>query len=89
MWFFERGINAGHQNYGEAIVGNLKNAGVVLFYLSASSNDSDPCAHEAEIAWEENKRITPIKVHDLKVSNKLRLYLPGLRSIGCALRGAS
>jgi hypothetical protein len=76
VWFFQRGIKAGHQNYGEAIVGNLKNAAVVLFYLSVSSNDSDPCAHEAKIAWEENKRIIPIKVDDLKVSNKLRLYLP-------------
>ena len=76
VWFFKRGIKAGHQNYGEAIVGNLKKAGVVLFYLSASSNNSDPCADEAKIAKEENKRIISIKVDDVEVSDKLRYYLP-------------
>jgi len=75
-WFFQRGIKAGHQNYGEAIVENLKKAGVVLFYLSASSNNSDACADEAKIAKEENKRIISIKVDDVKVSDKLRYYLP-------------
>jgi hypothetical protein len=76
VWFFQRGIKAEHQNYGEAIVGNLKNASVVLFYLSVSSNDSDRCADEAKIAKEENKRIISIKVDDVKVSDKLRYYLP-------------
>lgn len=76
VWFFQRGIKAGHQNYGEAIVENLKKAGVVLFYLSVRSNDSDACADEAKIAKEENKRIISIKVDDVKVSDKLRYYLP-------------
>jgi len=69
VWFFQRRIRAAHQNYGEAIVGNLKKAGVVLFYLSASSNNSDPCANEAKIVKEEDKRIISIKVDDVKVSD--------------------
>ncbi len=76
VWCFHRGIEVAQQNYGKAIVQSIKQSGLVLFYLSYSSNQSEACADEVKIAREEGKRIIRIDLDSVNISDSIRYYLP-------------
>lgn len=66
---------AGGDNYAGTIMRELEPCTRVILVLSQNSNDSQQVVREINVAVNQNKKIVPIKIGQLKMSDDMTYYL--------------
>lgn len=66
---------AGGDNYAGTIMRELEPCTRVILVLSQNSNDSQQVIREINVAVNQNKKIVPIKIGQLKMSDDMTYYL--------------
>lgn len=85
-WIAPRDIAPG-SNYGAEITRAIRECPVVVLLFSDDSNSSDAVFREIQKAFEEKKRIVPLRIQDVPVSDDLSFYLSGLQWLDAEPRG--
>ncbi len=73
-WIAPRDVAAG-QNWGQSIVGAIKNAQVMVLVFSAHANISPQVVRELERAASRGLPIIPFRIEDVKPASALEFYI--------------
>jgi hypothetical protein len=79
-WISSRDELPGEQ-WAQMIVRGMDESKIVVFILSAHSNNSAACARELALAHDKNKIIIPFQINDVVLSGELQYHLAGRQRI--------
>ncbi|MBU2651738.1 MAG: toll/interleukin-1 receptor domain-containing protein, partial [Bacteroidetes bacterium] len=75
-WIAPRDVTPG-SNFDEEIIEGIENSKVFILLISKDSNMSDHVHRELHVAAENGNAIFPVRLEDIKPSNKLKYLLIG------------
>jgi hypothetical protein len=76
VWIAPRDIRAG-EHYGAEIIRGIESCSTLVLLLSSHSNASTPVRNEVERAFDKGKRIVPLKLEPVVLSQSLEFFLAG------------